>query len=329
MILVTGGTGFIGRVLVRHLVESGRMVRTLIRPSPRTPHLPTGVGVEVAVVSLNDPPGLRSALRQVDTVYHLAGAEAQGRQADLLRSDIEGTRNLVEAAAGAGVRRIFYLSHLGADRASAFPVLKAKGIAEEHIRRSGLPYTIFRSALVFGPEDHFTNGLARLLRASPGIFLLPGEGKTLLQPLWVEDLVTCLVWALDNPATRNQTYEVGGGEYLSLRQVVETVLAVMRRSRVLVPVSPPWLRAVTVILENAVPAFPVSPFWLDYLAVDRTCEVNTLPRVFGLLPSRFSARLDYLAGLPWQRRLWQAGRQGLEDRVRRLQERLRSAPRRE
>jgi uncharacterized protein YbjT (DUF2867 family) len=200
MILVTGATGFIGRVLVRQLTETGQRVRVLLRPSPHSPRLPKGVPVEVAVVALNDERGLRAALRGVDQVCHLASAVSQGRRGNLFTTDIEGTRTLAEVAASAGIKRFIYLSHLGADRASAFPVHKAKGIAEEHIRKSGVPHTIIRSSVVYGPEDHFTTSLARLIRGAPGFFPVPGDGRTLLQPLWVEDLVTCFdVVALQNP----------------------------------------------------------------------------------------------------------------------------------
>ena len=144
MILVTGGTGFVGRALVRQLVANGQQVRTLIRPSPRTPNLPRGVPVEVAVVGLNDERGVRAALRGVDVVYHLAGAEHQGARGNILETDAHGTANLARAAAESRVRRFFYISHLGADRSSYYPLLKVKGIAEEHIRKSGAPFTIFR-----------------------------------------------------------------------------------------------------------------------------------------------------------------------------------------
>jgi NADH dehydrogenase len=189
------------KALVRQLVEVGREVRILLRPSPRTPDLPIGVPVDVAVSSLNDERGLRAALVGVDTVYHLAGVERRGAYANLMSVDIQGTRNVVYAAVDAGVDRIFYVSHLGADRASAYPVPKIKAIAEEYIRRSGLDYTILRSAILYGPKDGFTTGLARLLSAMPLFFLLPSDGRTLLQPLWVEDLVTCLTWALDDDRT--------------------------------------------------------------------------------------------------------------------------------
>jgi uncharacterized protein YbjT (DUF2867 family) len=299
MILVTGATGFIGRALIRHLSTTGQQVRVLLRPSPQSPRIPKGVPVEVAVVSLNDERGVRAALRGVDHIYHLASASTLGRRGNLLTTDIEGTRTLAQAARDAGILRFIYLSHIGADRASAFPIQKAKGIAEEHIRRSGVPYTIIRSSVLFGPEDRFTNNLAGILRVVPFIFLIPSDGRSLIQPLWVEDLVTCLVWTLDNPETINQTYEVGGGEYFTLRQVLETLMDVTRRRRLLVPLPVPWMRALLVMIDSLVPNYNISTYWLDYVAVNRTCPVDNLPRTFCLMPARFAYRLDYLARKPW------------------------------
>jgi len=304
MILVTGATGFVGRALVRQLFDSGYPVRTLLRPSPHTPRLPKGVPVEVAVVGLGDVRGLRAALRDVDIIIHLAGAEQQGRNANLLATDIHGTQNLAQAAKGAGVKRFIYLSHIGADRASAFPVQKAKGIAEEYIRKSGVPYTIVRSSIIFGPEDHFTTNLASLLRRAPGVFPIPGDGQTRIQPLWVEDLVTCLIWAMENSETINNLYEVGGSEYFTIRQTLESIMQVIGRRRLLISVSPPFLRALVVTLETFIPHFPASSFWIDYYAVHRTCPVDNLPRTFGLMPARYTYRLNYLAQSPWYTIWW-------------------------
>ncbi|MFQ5616946.1 MAG: hypothetical protein ACE5GO_10885, partial [Anaerolineales bacterium] len=176
----------------------------------------------------------------------------------------------------------------------------------EHIRQTGIDYTILRSALVFGPNDGFTTGLARLLFALPNFFLIPGGGRTLLQPFWVEDLVTCLVWALDDEGTRNATYEIGGPEYVSFRQVIGIITRQLGINRTLIPIRPPYLRALTVVLESIFPGMPVSVFWLDYLATNRTCSLDTVPRSFGLLPSRFTQQLDYLSGPNWRRALWRS-----------------------
>jgi NADH dehydrogenase len=255
--------------------------------------------VEVAVVSLNDERGLRAALRGVDQVYHLASAASQGLQGNLLATDIEGTRNLAVAAADAGVQHLVYLSHLGADRASAFPVHKSKGIAEEHIRKSGVPHTILRSSIIFGPEDGFTTSLAQIVKYAPGIIPIPGEGRALLQPLWVEDLVTCLLWTLEHPDAINQTFEIGGGEYFTLREIFEAIMNVTHTRRLLVPLPPPYMRALIVLLDPIARSLSASTYWLDYVAVNRTCPVENLPRIFGLMPARFTYRLNYLAHEPW------------------------------
>lgn len=300
MYLITGGTGFIGRALIRQLSELEHPVRTLIRPSPRSPNIPRGVLMEVAVSSLSDERGLRAAMVGVDTVFHLASGEWHGPSASLYDIDIQGTQAVVQAARDAGVERIFFISHLGADRASAYPVLKSKAIAEEFIRHSGLKYTILRSAIVFGPNDGLTTGVAQIAGTIPFAFLLPGDGTTVLQPIWIEDLVTCLVWSLDNPDTINRTYEIGGPEYLTFRQIAELVMLEAGISRRILRIGPPYLRGLTVLLEALFPALPVSVYWLDYLAANRTTALDTLPRAFNLMPSRFSQRLAYLHDVDWR-----------------------------
>ncbi len=301
MILVTGGTGFIGKYLVRMLVESGYSVRVLIRPSQKSPAMPFGVPVEAAVTSLGDARGLRAAMVGVKTVYHLAGVERGGAYANLTAVDIMGTRAVVKAAADAGVERVMFLSHLGVDRASAYPVLKAKAIAEEDIRKSGVDYTIIRSAIVYGENDGFSTGLAQLVSSLPLLIPIPGDGKTLLQPLWVEDLVTALVWALESKTTRNETFEVGGPEFLSISQIANLVMETIEVRRRIFPIPPPILRGMTVTMESLFPNLPVSVFWLDYLAANRTCALDTLPRFFNLAPARMSRQLDYLKGVNWSR----------------------------
>jgi len=299
LILVTGATGFVGRALLPRLAEAGLELRCLVRPSRRSPRLPRGIPVQVSIASLADARGLRAALVGVDTLIHLAGAEWHGRRGDVFAVDAAGTRALVEAAREAGVGRILYLSHLGADRASAYPVLKAKGIAEEFIRQSGLTYTIVRSTLLYGAEDVFLNVVAALVKLGPGLFLMPGDGRISLQPLWVEDLVTCLEWSLSDLTSLNQTIALGGPEFITFGQMVQTVMEVLGVRRLVIPVRPPFLRAGAWLMEQILPRSPLTTRWLDYLAVNRTCELTSVTQYFGLKPARFVNTVDYLRDKKW------------------------------
>lgn len=300
MILVTGGAGFIGQRLIRRLVDEGREIRTLIRPSKRTPQLPQGVPVEAAISSLADERGLRAALVGVDTVIHLAGVTWSDPDANVQTTEAEGTRILLRAANDAGVKRLVYMSHLDADRASAFPLLKARGIAEEFIRQTPIPFTILRSAISFGPGDHFTTAMAKLMAFIPRFFPIPSDGEMLLQPIWVEDLVTCLAWCLDDQETFGQTIEVGGPEHLSFRHIAEQVKQKAGLDRQLLPFRPSYLRILRSLLRVFAPRLPVSTLWLDYLAADRICGLDTMVRVFHLMPARFSQKIEHLAGVDWK-----------------------------
>lgn len=294
MILVTGGTGFIGQSLIQHLIQAGKPVRTLLRPSKQSPNLPLGMPVEVAVSSLRDERGLRAALKDVEVIIHLAGGERLGSRSNLEQTDVEGARILADAARQANVRRIVYLSHLGADRASAFTVMKAKAIAEGFLQRSGIETKIIRSGVVYGPQDQFTTSLVRLIRLTPFFFLMPGDGHNLLQPIWLEDLIACIQIVTEDPSRENQTILIGGGEYLTFREVLQAVMQAARLKRSILRVSPVGLRYFSLMVEQLFPWFPISIFWLDYLSADRTCALDTLPRQFGLIPARFSQQLGYL-----------------------------------
>ena len=272
----------------------GERVRVLLRPSKTSPNFPRGISVEVAVSSFSDQRSLRAALKDVDVVYHLAGAERQGLQGDLNRVDVEGTATLMRATQDSNVQKIMYLSHHGADRGSAFPVLKAKGIAEHWIINSGVPFTIFRTGAVYGPGDQFTEPIARLLKLLPFVFFIPAEGETLLQPISVEDLITCLLLAVENERMVNRVIPIGGIESIPYVDIVKLIMQKTGRKRSLISISPHTLRRLTLYIDQVYRNFPISIFWLDELAVDRITNLDVLPREFGLIPGRFKNQLDYL-----------------------------------
>jgi len=308
VILVTGATGFIGRRLLPWLHAEGEQVRILLRPRHSSPRLPTGLAMEVALTSLADLRGVRAAMVGVDRVIHLASAAGDGPRGDLYATDVAGTENVVQAAADASVSHLVYLSHLGASRSSAYPVLRTKALAEEHIRQSGLPHLILRCGLVFGPNDRFVTRLAMMLSAAPGVLPVPGEGATLIHPLWLEDLVTALQWLFDDPQAAAGTHEVGGPEHLSLRQILELVQATTGVRRYLMPVRPAYMRGLVWLIERLLPRAPLNTHALDYLASNRTAPLDSMVRLAGLQPSRLAERVEFLAGRRWG---WQLLRQQL------------------
>jgi len=301
MLLLTGGTGFIGRMLLIQIESMGLEVRSLIRPSQRTPNLRRGVPHHAVLCSLMDLRGLRAALLGVETVIHLASNERLGLRRYLPEVEIEGTRNLLQATLEAGIRRFVFISHIGANLTSAYPVLRTKAIEEEYIRKSGVPYTILRPSLLYGAEDHFTTSIAKMLALAPVIFPLPGDGNTLIQPLSIRDFTTAITWTLDDLGTLDQSYDIGGPEFLTFRQVVELVMGVVKLRRVIVDFRPPYLRAGAWLMERILKEPPITTLWLDYLAVNRTTDLASMPRVFGLQPARMESSLDYLKDRSWLR----------------------------
>lgn len=294
MILVTGGTGFIGGHLIRHLSALGRPFKLLLQPGIQQTNLPKQTNINVTISSMDDERGVSSALRGVDVVYHLVGVENAGVKANLMETEVNHLGQFVNIAKESGVKRFFYLSHLGADRASAYGLMKAKGVAEHIIRKSGLTFTIIRSSMVYGEGDNFTINLARLIRMSPGIVLVPGDGSTLIQPLWVEDLVTSLIWALDMPMTENSVIELGGPEQLPFLDVMKLIGAQLAKRRKYIDFNVVQLSFLTQMLENRIKGFPTTVFWMDYLAENRTCDLDSMARNFSINPARMKNKIDYL-----------------------------------
>lgn len=291
-VLILGSTGFIGRVVTRVLADRGHSIRLLLHPSSHLTRFPIPKA-ETVVASFQDERGIRSAMTGVSTVVHLATAENARHRRDLFATDVEGTRMLVAQARTSGVERLVYLSHLGADRGSAFPFLQAKGIAESAILESGIPSLILRSSTVFGMGDSFTNAIAFLARATPAFFLVP-DFDSQFQPLWVEDLAACVEYCLAAHQYFGEILSIGGPEHLTFVQIVEAVLNEMRIQRMIVTAWPPVLRLGAWIMDGLLPYSPITPSWLDFLAVSRTCEANILPRLFGLKPARLSEQICYL-----------------------------------
>jgi NADH dehydrogenase len=290
MILVTGGTGFIGRNLIARLIADGLAIRCLL-PENRASNLPWSQPPEIIKGSLRDEETAFKAVSGAHTIIHLESAQWWGRTNDLERVELVGTRNLVTAARAARVGRIITVSQLGASLSSAYSLLRVKGMVEEVIRTSGLAYTIIRSGIVFGEDDAFINHIAMMLRASPLVYLMPGRGEVVLHPIYIDDLVEALVRSLELVDTIDTTMDIGGAEYITVEDMIYTVMRVSGVNRTVIPTPPYLLRSLSGIYSRIFPRSLMTPQWLDILATNRTAPLGNIYNYFGIRPRRFEGTL--------------------------------------
>ncbi len=298
MILITGATGLVGRHLVRRLMQESLPSRCLL-PDRLTRSLPWDTdhphAPELIFGSVLDEEAFFRAVTGCHAVIHLANAQWWGRRGDLERVEITGARELVTVARAARVGRIITLSQLGAGSASAFALHRAKGEVEQLLRDSGIAYTIIRSGIVFARDDAFVNHIASMMRINPLFFLMPGYGEVVLHPIYIDDLVEAIYRSLDLLPLVDTTVDIGGPEYMSLRDMIATIMRVTGMRRAIVPVPPYLLRWATSFYSRLLPRSLMTNQWLDILAANRTAPLGSTYYNFGFHPRRFEETLlDYL-----------------------------------
>jgi uncharacterized protein YbjT (DUF2867 family) len=284
MILVTGASGFVGRSLMRALAQEEREVKAYAG-------------------RINDPLRLRAELEGVSSVIHLCGAESHDRIRQLDHVDVEGTERLLEEARRAGLGHLIVISRLNADPNSLHPLLRAKGEVERLVRQSGMPYTVLRSATLFGREDRFLNVIGGLAAWSWPFVWLPGGGHVAMQPLWVEDVARCLVACLDRPELMGKTIEVAGEERLRYVEIVRQVLLTAQLRRLPISISPKLVRPISALLFGWRRRPPVTRFMMDRFSVPEVAQLDSVLRQFDFHPSRMGQRMTYLRRRTLRRRL--------------------------
>ena len=294
MVLITGGTGFIGSRVILRFVQGHIPFKILLRPKKEITKLPRDLPMNVVVSSLKDRRGLRSVLSGVTTILHFASAENNLPDPDFEAVEVEGTEILTKAAKDARVKKILYLSRVGADVNSMYTILRAKGLAEKIIRSADLDYHILRLTDVFGEGDHFLSEFIKFIQAAPGVLPLPEGGKSILQPIWVEDLISAISILIQKDVFGNKVKEVGGGEFFDLQTTIKMVMAAESKRKLIMPIAPAYLRLYNLWFGQSKRGFPLSTKWLDLLAVNRTCALDSMPRTFNLIPGRLSEFLKEL-----------------------------------
>ena len=273
MILVTGGTGFIGPKVVHELRANDRAVRCLVRDRRHASKL-AAWGCELAEGDVTDPASLRAAVQGCEVVVHLV-AIITGPRRDFERIMEQGTRDLVAAAREEGVRRFVLMSALGTTEQTRelTPYFHAKWEMEQAVKSSGLEHVVFRPSFVFGRDGGVLPTFKRLARLTP-VTPIVGSGEQRIQPIWVEDVAAYFAAAIDKPEAANRTFEIGGPDVVTWNEMWERLKRTLRVRRPSVHVPMGLMRAQAVVLER-LPNPPVTRDQLKMIEAGDNVVTNT------------------------------------------------------
>ncbi len=235
-VVVFGGTGFLGRCIVRHLLRHGFFVRIASRrPERGTPLFPEGAPeLRFVRADITERGSAATAVTNAFAVVNAVSLYVERGDLTFRSIHVEAARRLAEVSRKAGVARLAHVSGIGADPHSPSPYIKSRGEGEGAVRASFAEAIIVRPAVMFGAQDAFLAALVRLTRRYPLVPLF-GRGRTLLQPAYVDDVAEAIVRALDQP-TPAPVYELGGPHILTYRQLLRTIAHHLGKHRLLVPV---------------------------------------------------------------------------------------------
>lgn len=285
MILVTGGTGFVGGHLIRRLQQEGLPVRALARHPDRVQPL-KDLGVEVVPGDVSDKVSLEKAVEGIERVIHLVGIIQETPGVTFRGVHVEGTRNVIEVARKAGVRHFFHQSALGTRPGAKSEYHRTKWEAEELVRQSDIPHTILRPSLIYGPGDKFTIRLSEMLRRAP-VMPVIGSGKSRVQPIYIDDVVSCMVKVVIGDAFLNEIYEIGGPDQLTYKEVTTAIAETMGLKRPSVHVPLFFMKPIAHALETVLSNPPLTTDQLIMLQEDNVCSMRDIRDAFGIEPLAF------------------------------------------
>jgi NADH dehydrogenase len=286
-IAITGASGFVGRHVAPLLLAQGHQIRGLVRLGSEAPTM--GEESETMRGDVRSLAAVRSLVQSCDLLLHLAASfSSQDNTAEIV---LTGTRNVVLAAQEAGLKRLVFVSCLGADASAEAPFYAAKWKAETLVRGSNVPYAIVRPSLVLGRDDGVLRPLATIIRSWP-VVPVPGQGQLRQQPIDVDDFSRCLVAALTDDTLIGETVSVGGPMFITFRELIDLVAGQLGvyRPKVLVP--PRWLPALSRLLPPASRALYLHPR-VGHFQQGVVASPGIVQRTFGFEPASVLAKFGY------------------------------------
>ncbi len=277
VVTVFGGSGFIGRYVIKRLAAKGARVRVATRDPEGAKFLkPMGAVGQVAPVkvSISQADSVKAAVDGSDAVINLIGILSQGGRQSFRMAHVEGPHTIARAAAAAGVRQMVHVSAIGASAESASAYARSKALGEDSVR-SALPESvILRPSVVFGPEDDFFNRFGAMARIAPALPLIDG-GRTKFQPVYVGDVADAVLAVLQSEEYSGKTYELGGPEVMNFRELLEYILSETGRKRALVPAPALFLKPLAALME-LLPSPPLTRDQLILLQKDNVVDDKAL-----------------------------------------------------
>ncbi len=295
MLLITGATGYIGRHLVRRLVEQGERPRCLVRDPGKAARLLPIEQVEIVRGDTTQPETLALAVKGVEAIVHTAFITADHKESpgnSYEATNVRGTRNLIEAAQEAGVKRVIELSGLGTRPDQPGSYMQGRFLAEKMLKESRLDWTIIQPSVLFGKDAPFLKGLTDLIRSSPVVPLI-GGGKIMFQPIYVEDVVSVILRVLAEPERGSRrTFTIGGPDYYSFTEIIDELLHAMHKTRLKLPAPRPLVGAGAAVMQAVLPKPPLTRAAMTLFSFDNTTDLNSVERNFGFAPRSFRRFLE-------------------------------------
>ncbi len=289
---IFGGSGFVGRAIVRHAVEQGYDVTVACRHPERARNLMVE-GVHLIKADIVDGRGVSEAVQNADAVINLVGLLFEKGRYTFDAAHVHGTEHVLDACKLHGIRRYLHMSALGAGAVPESVYASTKAEAEQRVQASSLQWSIFRPSIIYGDHDSFFNKFKAMGASLPVMPVIAGE--TRFQPVWVEDVARAFVAAINDKHTFGQTYTLVGPKTYTFRKLLELLNCELGRKRILLPI-PLFVARLIALFTEWLPTPLLTRDQLILLQHDNIAEGESFPTIFGEAAALESVLPSYIHG---------------------------------